>query len=187
MENPRVARLAILATIAIALVCLGYFRVIAYKKPHAPKPPTIAVCEPLKPGIRRLGDPYGFQFDVSVQDFSIVEGTQDMPPFAHGFAAIPRNSMSALNISYGSGEGLRGANPDPIFTFSEHWEKRDIINDKRQVVGEDYWGYLDRQKIWRRIHLKGRVNARYDSVNQRDAELFDKVISSACFLPRRTD
>jgi hypothetical protein len=133
--------------------------------------------------MRRIGDGPGFQFDVSEKDFRISEGTQDAPPFAHGFRLELRNSTSALDISFGSRNEMEKMDTEvPLFTFSEHLQKRDIFDGKRQLWGEDDWGYLDRQKRWRRIHLLGQVDANYSSANDKEAKRFDQVINSVCLL-----
>ena len=71
---------------------------------------------------------------------------------------------------------------DPNLVFSEHSEKRRVLDDGGRLIGEDYWGYLERGKIWRRVHLDGFAYANYTGANEKDAERFDRVINSVCLL-----
>lgn len=146
----------------------------------------------LKPGKRRIGD-YGFQFDVPVNNLTTHEGWGDMPPALHGYSLRPRNSTSELAISWHSQTMKFGSVPEvPALTFSGYVEKRRIADDKGNVIGEDSWGYWDSER-WRRVHLWGWIDASYGprnkgelasygSVHEKDAALFDEIVSSACRL-----
>ena len=81
----------------------------------------------------------------------------------------------------------------PALTYSGYLEKRQIRDDKGQIIGEDTWGYWTGEH-WRRVHLRGRITAHYGSrnkgelaaygsVHEKDAALFDWIISSACRAP----
>ena len=70
---------------------------------------------------------------------------------------------------------------DPTRVFSDHVEQRGIFDDKGRLIGEDHWGYLKRGERWRKVRISGWV-AKYGFVNEKEAELFDRVISSACLL-----
>jgi hypothetical protein len=129
-----------------------------------------------------MGNRRGFQFDAVTADFQIVEGATDASPFVHGFGLTPTDSTSSLNISFGGDSRQGPMDADPNLVFSEHFDKRRILDDKGRLIGEDYWGYLDPEKIWRRIHLHGLVYANYTNANERDAERFNRVINSACFF-----
>jgi len=132
--------------------------------------------------MRRIGNQYGFQFDVFAKDFRVHEGTQDTPPFAHGFHLTAKNSTSALDITFGQ-RPMESMAVDPAFTFSKHVEKRSIVDNTGQPIGEDYWGYLNTGERWRQVRLfKGGIVAKHGFVNKEEAELFDRVISSACLL-----
>jgi hypothetical protein len=129
-----------------------------------------------------MGNSRGFQFNAVVTDFQIHEGTQDAAPLAHGFSLNPTNGTSRLGISFGSDLELASMDADPNLVFSEHSEKRRVLDDEGRLIGEDYWGYLERGKIWRRVHLDGFAYANYTGANEKDAERFDRVINSVCLL-----
>jgi len=144
--------------------------------------------------MRRIGNQYGFQFDVPVKYFTTHEGASDAPPLVHGFSFGLENGRSYLNISWGSLSMTESLRPvPPGLTDFAPGEKRKIFDDKGNLIGEDSWGYLDNGERWRRVRLIGWVVASYGSVNEKDvasygsvhekdAELFDRVISSACLL-----
>ena len=162
------------------LLSVAYFHFVINKKPLAPPVPVVSSCKKLKMGMRRIGNQDGFQFDFPLSNFTISEGTSDAVPIVHGFELGTKNSASVLEISFGS-QSMSGA-VDPSRILSDHIEKRTIVDDKGQPIGEDYWGYLRSGERWRRVQLRGSAIAKYDFVNERQAELFDRVISSACLL-----
>jgi hypothetical protein len=177
----------------ILLACVAYIEFLSSRKPTAPAVLIVSGCREPKPRMRRIGD-YGFGFDIPADDLTIQEGSGDMPPAPHGYSLRPKNSQSVLDISWRSEAMRLGEVPeDPALTFSGHVEKRRIVDDNGNVIGEDSWGYWDSGERWRRIRLLGWITARYGSVNKRDlasygvvhekdATLFDGIISSACKL-----
>ena len=176
-------RLSLVVTIGIILLCAAYFHLVITKKPFAPTVPVVSVCKGLEPGIRRIGDRYGFQFDVAANDFAVHEGTSDTIPVVHGFRLTPKNSVYVLDISFGQ-RPMESVAVDPALAYSKHSEKRSIVDYAGQPIGEDYWGYLNTGERWRQVRLfKGGIVAKYGFVNKRESEAFDRVVSSACLLP----
>jgi hypothetical protein len=175
-------RLWFLATTGILLLCVAYLQFLISKKPLAPMVAVVSGCKKLEPGMRRIGDQYGFQFDVPLSNFTISEGTSDTIPVMHGFRLRPKNSTSALQVSFGQ-RPMESMAVDPARILSDHVEKRSIFDSKGHPIGEDYWGYLNSGERWRQVRLfKGGDVAKYGFVKQEEAELFDRVISSACLL-----
>ena len=73
---------------------------------------------------------------------------------------------------------------DPARIISDHVEKRSMLDYAGRPIGENYWGYLSTGERWRQARFfKGGVVAKYGLVNEKEAELFDRVISSVCLLP----
>lgn len=178
-------RVTVLLTVFIAGLVLLVFDLhsIAFRKPIAPGVPVVSSCQPVLQGLGRLGGQYGFNFDIVPDEFKVAEGTQDEAPFAHGYVLRCRNNDCMMEISFDSDREFKDT--DPLLVFSEHFEKRSIVDDTGTVVGHEYWGYLGKEKIWRRVHLRGRVDIKYDSASPAEAVNFDKVISSTCFLSAR--
>ena len=163
----------------LALLAFGVHS-IAFRKPAPPAVPVVSGCKPIAQGLRRLGGRYGFNFDIVPNEFKVSEGAQDEPPFAHGYVLSCQKSNCTMEISFDSDSEFKDT--DPLLVFSEHFEKRSILDDAGTVVGHEYWGYLDKKNVWRRVHLRGRVDIKYDSVSPADAVNLDKIISSTCFL-----
>jgi len=181
------------AVTVILLACVAYLEFLPEQKPLAPAVPIVSSCGDLMPGMRRIGD-YGFQFDFPPNNLMSNEGWGDMPPGPHGFTLRPKNSTSELAISWHSQWTSVGGVPEiTALASSGYAEKRRIFDDKGHVIGEDSWGYWNGGR-WRRVHLLGWIAVRYGSrnrselvshgsVHEKDAALFDRIISSACRVP----
>ena len=106
------------------------------------------------------------------------------PPFEHGFSLRTSDGKSGLNISFGPLDIREGTVSDPDTTVLNHLEKRTVVDQAERPIGEDYWGYLNSGEHWRRVwFFKGGILAKYGFVRKEDAEMFDRVIESACILP----
>jgi hypothetical protein len=167
----------------ISLAGFAYW-MFSRKHPQAPSTPLLSACRKLMPGRRRIGNPYGIQFDVAANEVTINEGIQDVAPFVHGFRLLPIHSNSVLSISFGAPEwpGSESTESDRASVISEGIEKRDILDSRRQVVGEDQWGHLHSGERWRRIRLRGSVYAHYGFASESDSAVFDRIMSSACLV-----
>jgi hypothetical protein len=66
-------------------------------------------------------------------------------------------------------------------TFSEHIEKGVVRNVNGRIVGEDHWGVWKEGERWRLVVFPGHEEVGYPPTPNKQAELFDQVISSACF------
>ncbi len=180
--------------IVILFAGLAYLEFAPGEKP-LPLPPFLAAvssCRELGPGMRRIGEQVGFQFDVPIRDFTVHEGSTDAPPPIHGFDIRPKNSTAYLSISWGE-ETTERRPPDPILDSSDNIQKRTVLDDNGKTIGEESWGYWGQGERWRRVHLLGWLQLRYGSknerevpsygsVHERDAALFDQIINSACHL-----
>jgi hypothetical protein len=186
------------AVTAILLLFAAYLQLSPKKGRPDPRPIVVSNCGDPKPGMRRIGEKYGFQFDVPLESFKIVEGAGDAPGEGHGYFLPLRNGPSSLDISWGPemSDSHQGGVPIPQALISlehAHARERSILDNKGNPIGMDSWGYLDSGTLWRRVRLPGSVAAEYGSVTEKDvanygfvheenAEIFDHVISSACFL-----
>jgi len=177
-------KLALFLTLVAVLSCGAYlYRHRFATSLHAPNVPVARRCATLKPGMRRIGQGYGFQVDVPLPKIGVSEGMSDAPPLKHVFALTPHGSPSALKISFGAPES---EGVDPLVVFSKHLEKRRMLDDKGHLIGEDAWGYVGTGERFRRVHVGASIDLTYDFVNQRDSELFDEIIDSLCILPPPT-
>jgi hypothetical protein len=171
-----------LAVIIAILLVAAYLHFVINTKPASPRLLVMSPCGQLQPKMRRIGSQSGFQFDVPTSDLSISEGAEDTPPFAYGFILKPRNGFSVMNISFRH-RPMDTSTMDPVLTFSKHVEKRDVVDNTGESIGDDYWGYLNAKERWRRVRLfKGGVFAKYDSADMKESALFDRVLNSGCVL-----
>jgi hypothetical protein len=183
--------------IVILSAGVAYLQFSPLETPVPPSIPAVCTCQELRPGMRRIGEQLGFQFDIPLRDFTISEGCSDAPPLICGVdIRQPKASTARLSISWGEEiDDMRPPYPNPILDplYEDKVEKRRVLDDKREPIGEDAWGYWGQGERWRRVRLLGWVNARYGSKNEKDlpsygtvreqdAVLFDRIINSACRL-----
>lgn len=169
----------VLIGILVPSICaISLLVFVRSNKPRAPLAQVISDCKPLVAGSKRLGDGPGIQFEVSTDEFTIREGTTDAAPFIHSFDLKQKTGSSKMQIDYGPAAALAAV--DPAVVFSSDVQKRTIFNSSGKPVGQDTWGYLSSGERWRRVHFKGFVHVKYDFVQAKEAERFDRVINSAC-------
>ncbi len=198
----------IIVATGVLLIAVVYLQFRSDKiKPLAPKVPVVSSCKELKPGMRRIavgpglrwrgvGAQADFQFDIPIERFTPIKdfSPSDAPGGPSGFSLRLRNSASLLEIWWDPeiDESMKPA-VNPALIYSGPVEPRKILDDEGSPVGEDSWGYWDNGEFWRRVRLRRSVIVRYGSINpgdvasygsvhEQDAELFDQVISSVCFL-----
>jgi len=154
---------------------------ISSAHPAAPPPIKVVECKALPEGMRRIGAKSGIQFDVPLRDFAVSSGCTDAPPLSCGSTITSSNDPAArLFIEYPFAFSAVGI--DPISTFSEHKEQRDIHDAEWSVVGRENWGYLNSGERWRQVRLTpGRIAVQYGFTKRESAERFDRIIGSACF------
>jgi hypothetical protein len=180
------------------LVFFTHFLLRGGKKPVVPVVPVVSSCKKMAPAMRRIWRSE-FQFDIPAERFTIEDFASDAPAGAYGLRVRPRNSASFLDISWGPDAGMEGMRPaaDPALAFSGPVENRKILDDEGAPVGEDAWGYWGKGEVWRRVRFRGSIVARYGpinpgevarygSVHQEDATLFDQILNSVCITPGAT-
>ena len=165
---------------AIAAIPLLGLAVVYWLRsvPDAPPPFVLARCKDTKSDAPRVGVSFATQFEASPALFHIHAGTSDSPPIVTGIGIRPLGSTSKLEIVYGS---LGAGYFDAVPSLSEHSAEREVYRDDGQVFGKDSWGLLPNGDRWRRVQLRGNVVAKYEFVNKKDADILDRVISSACY------
>lgn len=63
---------------------------------------------------------------------------------------------------------------DPMRGFSTRVEKRPVLDETGQVVGEDHRDYLSTGERWRKLNFRGRVTVKYGLVSESEAQLGPK-------------
>jgi hypothetical protein len=169
---------------------LAYLQFASDGKPITPPAfPAVSNCKELRPGMRRIGERQGFQFDLPIRDLTITEGWGDTPAAEHVFDIKLNNSKAHLMLSSGSSIPL--IPPDPILASAG--QERKILDKRGNMIGEDSWGHWGQGERWRHVRFResGLVDASYGSkneaeipsygsVHERDAAIFDQIIDSAC-------
>jgi hypothetical protein len=190
------ARAISVVVISTLLAGVAYLQFATSEMPVPPAAlPVISNCKELRPGMRRIGDRWGLQFDVPVKDFTIAEGWGDAP-MGHGFNITPNNSKASLIVGEASSVPLRP--PDPI--LASLGRERKILGERGATIGRDSWGYWGQGERWRHVYFRGvglvdvrygskneKDAASYGSVHEHDAALFDHIINSACWLSSSHD
>jgi hypothetical protein len=181
MDSVRRSRRAAFITVLALLTCSGaYLGFVALNKPVPPPIVVVSPCKSPSPSMHRVqvGDRYSFF--ATANEFSCREQMDDTPPFTERFCLKPKRGGPALVFSIRDSNGFYGAPSDPMLVFSEYSEKRNVVDATGRVIGQDSWGYWDRDKFWRKVHLLG-INAKYGPVTKSEAKDYDQILSSACF------
>jgi len=173
--------------------------------PYPPPPPPVVVseCHALPSGTYRLEtnalDTLEIQFDVPDATFAINTWLPDVPPITPEYRVTPKkggaNTMEVANGHTDFGETLRRAwpfltahfdralPPEPLDSLNGYGE-RDVRDVHGDVVGKDRWGYVRNGDRWRLVKSFGGEEAGYPPTPEKEARLFDQIISSACYSPR---
>jgi hypothetical protein len=163
---------------------------LALRRPPPPpytSPPTVvvSVCRDPSPGVRRAG--FDIKFDVPEGRLALHSGFSDMPPGERYGVTVKQGSEASLEIWECSVFDEKELQVWPV--FSDHVEERAVRSADGHPVGYDRWGYWKDYddgwghgkggKHWRRVKF-GREEVGYPPTLDREAQLFDQVISSAC-------
>ncbi len=101
MKLPRHWLAAALGILVLCAMCIFLFLHLT-NNPQAPGVPVLATCKEPAPGMTRIGERSGLQFDIPANEFRFHEGASDAAPFTHGFDVHPNNSKAFLTISSNS-------------------------------------------------------------------------------------
>jgi len=159
--------------------------VLPHAAPPPPSPPALVVCEcrGIAPGMRRIRAGVDIWFYIPEKGFTYNSGmggpTDSLLPPVQTVTA--RNgSVSELQISAGAipiERDLQFAWP----VFSKHIEQRVVHYSYGSVVSMERWGYLKTGDRWRYVKFAGGGEAGYLPTHEKNAQLFDQIINSACF------
>ena len=172
---------AVIVALGILLFGGAYLSFRAMNKPLAPAIVVVSACKSPSVTMQRIQVGDSFVFFAAPSEFICRGQMDDTPPFTERFCVKPKRGGSTLVISLHDSEGFYSASVDPMLVFSEHSEKRHVVDDKGSVIGQDYWGYWDRDRYWRKVHLGYGSNAKYGPVTTSEAQNYDRILSSACF------
>jgi hypothetical protein len=135
------------------------------------------------------------KFDVPEADFDLHSGMSDMPPQRFYCVTLRNRSAITMEISNGS-IGVAWKFPWPV--FSDHFDgalasgllsspdgykERAVRNVYGKVVARDCWGMWKNGQCWRFVRFDSGEEVGYLPTPDKQARLFDQIISSACFSP----
>lgn len=173
--------------IAVALLSASFIYpfVLAARTQQAPRALTISPCREVPPNMHRFSArlvifPDAVEFDVPETDFMVESGTRDMPVGEVHLITI-RGRSERLELS---NERLSFEKELVGFSaHSVHVYQSAIRTSHGRKIGEDHWGYLKTGERWRYLRFTRGEEDGYRPMLPKDADLLDKVISSACLAP----
>jgi len=146
------------------------------------QPMIVSACGKLGPKLRRVGwGTYGLHFDVPVKEAQISGGKADVDYVR--YVIKPKNGDGYLELWFGPNAFSPGPDKELLLNSVEK-QTRDVVNTNGEGIGQDSFGKLETGKVWRHtfVFVAGKNGAQYQAV-QASAELFDRIISSACSIP----
>lgn len=187
-ESSRALPVWLISTLVGAVMVTPVAAYLALRHPPPPVTPppavVVSVCQDVASGVRRAAKDLEIEFDISEPNLVLDHGGvgwTDNPLPGHVITVKNRGSV-AMYISRWHLDDLDKNSKFVWPMFSEHVEERDVHNAHGGVVGEDHWGIWERGKRWRFVKFAGGLEeVGYPPTPANEAQLFDQVISSACF------
>jgi hypothetical protein len=174
MELTQLRRKRTVKGVALLLLAgIGISTYLLFREKFSPRGIVVSTCNGTN---RRISTDFGTQFALSENGFSIKTITRDMPPGR--FYIV---SLSDTFMVIGRDDGIW---PDLKNTFPSF--SRPIKKSGGGVAGTDHWGYRANGLRWRYISLKNGDAVGYRPAGPAEADLFDKIIGSACFSDSQT-
>lgn len=159
---------------------------------RAPSPPAVvvSVCRDLAPGMRRAARDLDIKFDVPESRLVLDCGGHcwsDSPLPGHDLTLKSHRSIFMTMSRWSQDQADIDRDLVRWTLFSEHAEQRDVRSVNGDVVGKDHWGIWKDHERWRLVIFDSGEWAEYRPTPNKEAQLFDQVISSACFSAGRGD
>jgi hypothetical protein len=124
---------------------------------------------------------YGLHFFVPRKGVKISGGKPDADYTV--FFIRPKTSQAQLQLWFGA--YAIGLDPDDkVLTDSATFSQKRILNAKGELMGTDSRGQLHDGQTWRQT-AAGFQGAKYQTAGKEDAEAFDRIIGSVCWIPYR--
>ena len=147
---------------------------------------SVALCGQTQHGFERIGwGMYGLQFDVPQRDVRLTRGKADVDYVVHTVKA--KRGDGRVEFWFGP-YAMTPTPDDEQFIESETFAVRTVVRPpglvpgSDGVVGADFWGRLPNGNRWRQVAI-GLEGARYRDVAPENADLFDRIVNSACWIP----
>jgi hypothetical protein len=125
---------------------------------------------------------YGMRFSVARRGVQISGGKPDADYVL--YLIRPDNSQAELELWFGA--NAMGLDPaDQQFLNSTSFFQRNIRTAKGELLGVDTRGELKDGEIWRHAAVVTQGGAKYQTSRKDEAETFDTIINSMCWIPWR--
>jgi hypothetical protein len=124
---------------------------------------------------------YGLHFFVPRKGMNVSGGKSD----ADYTVFFVRSRTSPVQLQLWFGAYAMGLDPeDEVLINSATFSQKRILNAEGELVGTDSRGQLQDGLTWRQT-AAGFQGAKYRAARRDDAELFDRIIGSVCWMPYR--
>jgi hypothetical protein len=198
-DSSRVVPAWLISTLggAVMVSAIAAYLVLRHPSPPPSPPPAIVVsaCRDLAPGMRRVG--FDTHFDVPETGFNLRIGRNDMPPQVFYCVRVKNGTADTMEMSSGpllfeavwsSAYPVFSDRVDPALASGplgspNGYQERDVRNVHGRVVGQDRWGHFKKGERWRLVKFVSGERVGYPPTPDNEAQLFDQIISSACFPP----
>jgi hypothetical protein len=124
----------------------------------------------------------GVRYAVPKHDAEVIFGKFDVDYVRH--LVKPKQGGSALEIWF----GVYAMSPEPedgFFIDSEQFSQRNVMVAGIGLVGIDSRGQLRSGRRWRQTTIAGTGGSVYRYATPEEAQLFDRIVDSACWQPER--
>lgn len=122
-------------------------------------------------------------FDLPEDDLTVLHGVDDMPPRTVYVVSVNGND-SSLEIVEDGDVSFENQLTQGFYVMSRRVRDGRVRTSQGLDIGEDRWGYIAESKKWRLISLAWGTKIGYPPTLTKYADMFDRVIASACFLPQ---
>ena len=138
-------------------------------------------CHAPAQGQKRIGwGEYGVHFSAPAKEVTIKGGKPDTDYVR--YVLKPKKGDSWLEIWYGP-YALTTTPDDDYFVNSLDFSQSYIEAEQGKAYGVDSWGHRSDGTRWRWTAVLLEGGARYETKNEADARIFDRIIDSICISP----
>jgi hypothetical protein len=116
------------------------------------------------------------RFSILDSSLRVHRGTTDVDYVRHLIESKARKSI--LEIWFGP-YAMDGYPADDTFINSSVFRERHVLSARGEIIGLDSWGTWKNGRRWRQVSIASE-GAVYRDATPEDADLFDRVINSAC-------
>lgn len=141
----------------------------------------VPVCGAPVHGQKQIGwGEYGVRFSAPADEVTIKGGKPDVDYVK--YLVKPKTGDSWLEFWFGP-YALSTEPDDEYFVNSVDFSQKAIQSVQERIYGVDSSGHRADGTTWRWTAILAHGGGRYETKNETDAHLFDRIIDSICFAP----